>query len=140
MTYNINFYCASGGVSPGEAVDLLVDSFSSQGLPVFIDDRAYGEGWASISLGSTESVAVAGDTRIEFHSNPAIVQSSVSQVAAEDNFGRIKGVDSLLILTLSGGGIDLPVVRALWGSVTSLWNAVPYDDVSGFDATEEMLG
>ncbi|MDT0346775.1 hypothetical protein [Streptomyces litchfieldiae] len=140
MTYNINFYCAAGGISPDEAIDLLVDSFNTQSRPVFTDDRSSGQEWTSVSLGSTESAAVAGGTRIEFHSSPSIVRHSVSQVAAEDISGRINETDSLLIITLSGDGIDLPVVQVVWESATSLWNAIPHDDASGFEVAQAEFG
>ncbi|WP_324784240.1 hypothetical protein [Streptomyces sp. H51] len=140
MTYNINFYCVSGGLSPDEAFDHLVDSFNAESRPVFTNERSSGKGWASMSLGSTESAAAAGDMRIEFHSSPSIVRDSISQVAAEDTSGRINETDSLLIVTLSGSAIDLSMVRAVWEFATSLWNAIPYDDASGFDVTEAALG
>jgi hypothetical protein len=132
MSYNIYFYCFSGRIGADEALDRLVASFDSHGSSILAAAKELGSEWASILLGSNASALAAGNSRIEFHVGHSLVRDSVSQVAAEDNSGRISQADSLLILTFSGDGIDLPVARAVWEFAASKWNAIPYDDSSGF--------
>ena len=141
MTYCITFYCRSGGSTADQALDRVVaDSRSLGGVQLCAIGRASGDGWAEVNLGSTPEYAEFGTVRLELHTADALVRKMIEPVSIEGMAQRIDDADMVAILTLSGADVDWSAVRGVWISMTKIWQAIPYDDVSGFDVSIESLG
>ena len=141
MTYCITFYCRSGGGTAEQALDRVVaDSRSLGGAQLYATGRACGDGWVEVSLGSTTEHAESGTVRLELHTADALVRKMIEPVSIEGAARRIDDVDMVAILTLSGNEVDWLAVRGAWISMTRIWRAIPYDDVSGFDVSIDSLG
>jgi hypothetical protein len=141
MTYCITFYCRSAGSAPERALERVVaDSGALGGVQLYATNQASGDGWAEASLGSTSEHAESGSLHLELHTAPTLVKKMIKQLSVEGEIRGIADADMAVILTLSGKSVDWAAVRAAWASMTELWRAVPYDDVSGFDVSIESLG
>jgi hypothetical protein len=61
---------------------------------------------------------------------------SVISAAPNDEYGTW-GSDLLAELTLTGDTTDWPLVNRIWAVLTTLWAAIAWDEMSGFEANKE---
>lgn len=139
MAYTLNFFCKCPDLDPAAAIELLTGELAKLQPPVYAGHPSHGDIWAAVSVGSSESAAAAENTLVEFNSDPSIVGATIAEVASEDASGRLRDANALVIVTISGSEIDSAAVRAIWELTTSRWQAVPYDEVSGFEISNEGL-
>jgi hypothetical protein len=60
--------------------------------------------------------------------------------ASPDGEHGIWGSDLLAELTLSGNDTDWPLVERIWAALAALWSAIAWDEMSGFEANNDVLG
>lgn len=138
MAYDITFYFDSQGTPPKEIVEALVGGPAESGGTLTATNVAEGAGWVAADLRSAASDALTGRARIEVHHEPSLVGQMVGEVAVDDRSGRLRACDAFATLTLSGE-VNWSDVRRVWSMLEDRWNAVPYDDYSGFAITRDSL-
>jgi hypothetical protein len=57
--------------------------------------------------------------------------------ASPDNEYGIWGSDLLAELILAGNATDWPLVNRTWAVLISLWSAIAWDEMSGFEANKD---
>jgi hypothetical protein len=141
MAYRITFYCKSGNVAPQQARDRVVaESGDLAGIELYAAEHGTGDGWADATIGSTVESAEQGNVHMGLHTAQSFVRRMVEALSVEGATRGVSESDMVVILTLSGKDIDWPAVRGAWDSMSKLWQAIPYDDGSGFDVSLEDLG
>ncbi|MFF3559564.1 hypothetical protein ACFYXS_05935 [Streptomyces sp. NPDC002574] len=136
MAYQLSFFCRSGEERGDQALDRLLDRLLESGEGLVGEWQGpFGDSVAAFKLGTKSSMddtSVADLLTLEVHVGVAEIAESV--IAASPNDAEsIWGCDLLAIVTLSGSDPDWPLVNRIWAAVTSLWNAVPWDESSGFE-------
>ncbi|MFJ1586671.1 hypothetical protein ACIOC1_25535 [Streptomyces sp. NPDC088197] len=58
--------------------------------------------------------------------------------ASPENEQGIWGCDMLATITFTGDTPDWPLVNRIWVALIRLWNAIPWDEMSGFEIAESM--
>jgi hypothetical protein len=133
MAYEIQLYCTTGGLTPGEGFDALLARASGESGELPVSDRSSGAGWVAAHLDPDGCL-------LQFSAGSPLVAAMVAEVAPDDPTGRVAAADAVVTLTLSGD-VEWAAVSALWRAAKALWDAVAYDEGSGFgvDLTEEEL-
>ncbi|MGW1913164.1 hypothetical protein ACWCQS_21105 [Streptomyces sp. NPDC002076] len=141
VAYQLSFFCRSGEDRGDEALDRLLDYLLESG------DRLVGE-WLGpfgdsvaafrLGTGSSESDRPVADLlTLEVHVGVAEIAGSVITASPNDEQG-IWGCDLLATVTLSGDNPDWALLHRIWAAVVSLWEAVPWDESSGFEIAAGM--
>lgn len=139
MAHAVRLYCAFGESDAAGGLDALVAAAREQGADLRPGARESGGSWVSAILDRAGEPAGAGGCHIEIHAQSPLTSVMIAEVADAEPSGRIRSANAVVTLTLTGSDVDWSVVRATWKAAKSLWNAVPYDDGSGFDIDLDEL-
>ncbi|WP_143266181.1 MULTISPECIES: hypothetical protein [Amycolatopsis] len=139
MAHQVRLYCALGENDAAGGLDALVAAAREQGSDLRPGERESGGSWVSAILDRAGEPVGASGCHIEIHAQSPLASAMIAEVAEAEPSGRIRSANAVVTLTLTGSDVDWSVVRAVWKAAKSLWNAVPYDDGSGFDIDLDEL-
>ncbi|MFC8239997.1 hypothetical protein [Streptomyces chartreusis] len=136
MAYQLSFFCRSGESRSDEALDRLLDHLLESGhrlvgeyVGPFEDSVAV----FRLGTGSSDSDRPVADLlTLDVRVGVAEIAESVIAASPDDEQG-IWGCDLLATITLSGDNPDWALVHRIWAAMESLWEAVPWDESSGFE-------
>jgi hypothetical protein len=132
MAHQVEFFCKSGVSNVEEAVDPFLAELTARGEEVEVLERDAGPGWALCELAFKGQTAGTTSLTLEFTTETEAVSSAIARAASEPAGKRVLGSDMLGTLTLSGP-TDEKHMRSVRDALRELWQAVPYDEMTGFD-------
>ncbi|MFD4656119.1 hypothetical protein ACFWP2_10880 [Kitasatospora sp. NPDC058444] len=134
MAYRLTFFCRSGEETGLAAVSRLLDELLPAGALLmtersgpFVDEVAV----CSLATRGPAGSPVADWLTLEVQVGVAWIAESVIAASPDDEHG-IWGCDLLATVTLSGNAPDWPLVDRIWTALVHLWDATPWDEMSGF--------
>ncbi len=134
MAHRAYFFCL-GRVdgSPAEAAAALARYVVTTSGAAVSAHTQWEDRWASFDLAPTDTPA--GNVTVIVHVAGDVLDLAVSEFSSRPGGDRIAGATALVEVNVSGGG-DGATTSALYGYLGDVWNAVRFDEVSGFSADE----
>lgn len=140
MAYYLTFFCRSGEESGSSALAAFLSKLAETGDPVLV--RHDGAGYVDevdvceLATSNRSGTPTAGWVALEFSVGVEYNAESVIH-ASPDNEHGIWGSDLRAMLTLSGSNTDWPLVKRIWATLDSLWSAIAWDEMSGFEVNQD---
>jgi hypothetical protein len=139
MAHHLTFFCRSGQENPSSALAAFLAKLTETGDPVLIKPHAadYVDevGVCELATGNGSGLPAAGWLILQFSVGIEYNARSVIGASPDDQHG-IWGSDLLAELILSGT-TDWPLVNRIWAALITLWSAIAWDEISGFEANED---
>jgi hypothetical protein len=138
MAYQLLFFCRAGEETGHTALERLLDELLVHGPLLGKWLGPYPEAVAVYSLASMspDGDAVADYLQIEILVGVAAIADQAIWASPNDEHG-IWGSDVLVTITLSGDSPDWPLVARIWTTLEDLWAAIPWDEMSGFEISQD---
>ena len=133
MAYHVEFFCKSGMSNTDEALDTLVRALAERGTPVEVKGHLGSARVSSFELAASPAShgEPAGSVAVNLAVGEEVVATDIRRVADELGGERVVGSDLHLTAILSSAWDD-PVFESMMATLPDLWQAVIYDEASGF--------
>ena len=139
MAYHLTFFCRSGEENPSSALAAFLAKLTETGDPVLIErparDYVDEVGVCELATGNGSGMPASGWLLLQFSVGIKYNAQSVIGASPDDEHG-IWGSDLMAELILSGT-TDWPLVNRVWAVLITLWSAIAWDEMSGFEASKD---
>lgn len=143
MAYCLTFFCRSSEVSGSSALTRFLAKLTETGDPVLVRhaaaDFADEVDGCELATDNGSGRPTAGWLLLELSVGVRYNAPSVIAASPDDECG-IWGSDLLAELILSGSSTDWPLVKRIWAVLATLWSAIAWDEMSGFEVNKDALG
>jgi hypothetical protein len=141
VAYHLTFFCRSGQDNGPAALASFLSNLTETGDPVLINhpaadyvDKVDG---CELATDNGSGMPAAGRLILEFSVGVRYNAESVISASPDGEYG-IWGSDLLAELTLTGDSTDWPLVNRIWTVLVTLWSAVAWDEMSGFEISKDV--
>jgi len=140
MAYQLTFFCRSGEENGSSALATFLSKLTQTGDPVLVQRHAadYVDKVDVCELATDNGSAnpASGWLILQVSVGTEYNAQSVIHASPNDEHG-IWGSDLLAELTLTGNTTDWPLVNRIWAALVTLWSAIAWDEMSGFEANKD---
>ena len=140
MAYRLTFFCRSGEKDGPSALATFLSKLTETGDPVLVKRPAAGYAdevnVCELATGNGSAVPTSGWLILHFSAGIENNAQRVIHASPDDEHG-IWGSDLLAELTLTGNTTDWPLVNRIWALLITLWSAIAWDEMSGFEANDD---
>lgn len=151
MAYQLSFFGRSGEDTGASAMSSLLDELLEHG-PLHgeaVGPPRPGPGqWEGpepeaidafrLAISDRDQEIAFDDLLLEIHVGVRFIAETVIHADPDNEHGIWEG-DLLALITLSGDNLDWTLVERIWSALKSLWPAVPWDEMSGFEIAIDHL-
>ena len=143
VAYYLTFFCRSGQESGSSALARFLAKLAETGDPVLI--RRSGTDYVDevdvceLATDDGSGIPAAGWIVLQFSVGVKYNAKSVISASPNDEYG-IWGSDLQAELILSGNKTDWPLVKRIWAVLVTLWSAIAWDEMSGFEVNKDAPG
>jgi hypothetical protein len=139
MAYHLTCFCCGGEENPSSALATFLSKLTETGDPMLIKrheaDYVDEVGVCELATDNGSGMPTAGWLILQFSVGIEYNAQSVISASPDDEHG-IWGSDLLAELILSGT-TDWPLVNRIWAVLITLWSAIAWDEMSGFEANKD---
>ena len=139
MAYHLTFFCRCGEENPSSALAAFLAKLTETGDPVLIErparDYVDEVGVCELATDNGSGMPASGWLLLQFSVGIKYNAQSVIGASPDDEHG-IWGSDLVAELILSGT-TDWPLVNRVWAVLITLWSAIAWDEMSGFEANKD---
>jgi hypothetical protein len=140
VAYYLTFLCRSGEENGSSALASFLPKLTETGDPVLIRhataDYADEVGVCELATDNGSGMPAAGWLSLQLSVGVAYNAQSVIHADPDDECG-IWGSDLQAELILTGSSTDWSLVKRIWSALITLWSAIAWDEMSGFDANKD---
>ncbi len=143
VAYHLTFFCRSGQENGPAALASFLSKLTETGDPVLIRrpaaDYVDEVDVCELATDNGSGMPAAGWLVLQFSAGVRYNAESVISACPDDEHG-IWGSDLLTELTLTGSDTDWPLVNRIWAVLVTLWSALAWDEISGFEINKDTPG
>jgi hypothetical protein len=143
VAYYLTFFCRSGEETGSSALARFLSQLTATGAPVLIrrlaEDYVDEVDVCELATDNGSGIPAAGWLILEFSVGVEYNAESVIHASPNDECG-IWGSDLQAVLTLTGSDADWPLVKRIWTVLVTLWSAIAWDEMSGFEVNKDAPG
>jgi len=143
VAYCLTFFCRSSEESGPSALSRFLAELTRTGDPVLIRrttaDYADEVDACELATDNGSGTPTAGWVLLGLSAGVRYNAQSVIAASPDDEHG-IWGSDLQAQLILSGVSTDWPLVKRIWAVLVTLWSAIAWDEMSGFEVNKDALG
>ncbi|MFI5796046.1 hypothetical protein [Streptomyces sp. NPDC051677] len=131
MAFEYGLLGRSGGATPSEALNNLLEALGSGTPKVTHGEVKQGEGWASSRISFRGSDGSSTEQNIQVSVGGKIVDIFLRKARAVLADDLLTGRDLMLVISISGP-MDVAVNDRVVGFAQQRWQGIPWDEISGF--------
>jgi hypothetical protein len=143
VAYSLTFFCRSGQENGSTALASFLAKLTEAGDRVLIRrpaaDYADQVDACELATDNGSGMPAAGWLVLQFQVGVRYNADSVIRADPDDERG-IWGSDLQAELLLTGSDTDWPLVNRIWALLITLWQAIAWDEMSGFEADKDAPG
>lgn len=140
MAYSLTFFCRSRQENGSTALASFLAKLTETGDRVLIRrpaaDYADQVDACELATDNGSGMPAAGWLVLQFQVGVRYNADSVIRADPDDERG-IWGSDLQAELLLTGSDTDWPLVNRIWALLVTLWQAIAWDEMSGFEADKD---
>lgn len=140
MAYYLTFFCRSGEENGSSALARFLSKLTDTGDSLLVKraaaDYVDEVDVCKLATDNGSGTPEAGWVVLELSVGVEYNADSVIHASPNDEYG-IWGSDLRAVLTLAGSNIDWRLVRRIWAALITLWSAIAWDEMSGFEANHD---
>jgi hypothetical protein len=140
VAYYLTFFCRSGEENGSSALARFLSELTEAGAPTLIKRTAFEYvdevDVCKLATDNGSGAPAAGWVTLEISVGVEYNAQSVIHASPNDE-RRIWGSDLRAELTLVGNETDWPLVQRIWAVLVTLWSAIAWDEMSGFEVNRD---
>jgi hypothetical protein len=140
VAYSLTFFCRSEQEEGSTALASFLPKLTETGDRVLIKhpaaDYADQVDACELATDNDSEMPAAGWLVLQFYVGVRYNADSVIRADPDDEHG-IWGSDLQAELPLTGSDTDWPLVNRIWALLVTLWQAIAWDEMSGFEADKD---